>query len=100
MFCWQSESRELLQVKDGLFRICQKIVGEEQAIDCMLQLEAFKRKEGCFGSVLTLAMADKMPAYQWWGADACVEEAGELKSVASKVSTTTAIIWPVLRCKL
>ena len=85
-----------MQVRDGLFRICQKIVGEEQAIDCMLQLEAFKRKEGCFGSVRALAMANKMPAYQWWGANACAEEAGELRSVALKVSTTAAIIWPVL----
>ena len=71
-------------------------MGEEQAIHCMLQLEAFKRKEGCFGSVRALAMANKMPAYQWWGANACAEEAGELRSVALKVSTTAAMLWPVL----
>ncbi len=71
-------------------------MGEEQAIHCMLQLEAFKRKEGCFGSVRALAMANKVPAYQWWGANACAEEAGELRSVALKVSTTAAMIWPVL----
>ena len=31
-----------------------------------------------------------MPAYQWWGAIVCEEEAGELKSVALKVKSVAA----------
>ena len=31
------------------------------------------------------AMFDQMPAYQWWGANFCEQEAGELKTVALKV---------------
>jgi hypothetical protein len=73
------------QVRNGLFRICKKILGEAGAIEAMLQLEAFRRREGCFGSERALSMFNQMPAYQWWGANVCEEEAGELKSVALKV---------------
>jgi hypothetical protein len=52
----------------------------------MLQLEAFRRREGCFGSERTLMMRDKMPAYQWWGANVSEDEAEELKTVALKVN--------------
>ena len=52
----------------------------------MLQLEAFRRREGCFGSQRALMMRDKMPAYQWWGANVDEDEAGELKTVALKVN--------------
>ena len=73
------------QVRDGLFRICKKILGEAAAIKAMLQLEAFRRRESCFGSERALSMFDQMPAYQWWGANVCEQEAGELKTVALKV---------------
>ncbi len=68
-----------------MYNICVKIVGEEKAIQCMLQLEAFRRREGCFGSQRAVQMRNKMPPYQWWGANVCEEEAGELKAVALKV---------------
>ena len=74
-----------MQVRNELFKSCVKLVGDEGAIQCVLQLEAFRRREGCFGSPRALAMRNKMPAYQWWGANACEEEAGELKTVALKV---------------
>ena len=76
-----------VQVRDGLFNICVKMLGEDGAMECMLQLEAFRRREGCFGSPRALALRNKFPAYQWWGAHACEEEARELKSVAIKVSS-------------
>ena len=56
-------------------------------MESMLQLETFQRTEGCFGSWRALALRNKFPAYQWWGAHACEEEAGELRSVAIKVSS-------------
>lgn len=34
-----------VQVRDGLYRICKKILGEEGAIKGSMQLEAFRRKE-------------------------------------------------------
>lgn len=73
------------QVREGLFTICKKIVGEEKAIQCMLQLEAFRRREGCFGSQRAQLMYKEMSAHQWWGAVVDEEEAGELKTVALKV---------------
>ena len=79
-------------MRDGLYRICEKILGEEGAVECSLQLEAFRRKEGCFGSHRALTLASRMPAYQWWGAVVCEEEAGELKSVALKVKSVAADI--------
>lgn len=51
----------------------------------MLQLEAF-RKEDCFGSHRALTMASMMPAHQWWGANVCEQEAGELRLEALKVN--------------
>ena len=78
------------QVREGLFIICKKIVGEEGAIQCMLQLEALRRREGCFGSQRALAMYKEMSAHQWWGAIVDEEEASELKSVALKVQRMIA----------
>ena len=72
-------------MRNGLYNICVKIVGEKKAVECMLQPEAFRRREGCFGSQRALQMRNKMPPYQWWGANVCEEEAGELKTVALKV---------------
>ena len=59
---------------------------QEEAIKSMLQLEAFRRREGCFGSVLALSMRGEMSAHQWWGANVCREETGELRFVAMKVN--------------
>ena len=73
------------QVRIGLFRICKKILGEAGAIKAMLQLDAIRRREGCFGSEPALSMFNQMPACQWWGANVCEDEAGELKSVALEV---------------
>ena len=74
-------------VRKGLFNICMKILGsQEGGIKCMLQLEAFRRRERCFGCVLALSMKGEMSAHQWWGANVCSEEAGELRSVAMKVN--------------
>ncbi len=64
--------------------------GNEGAGEAMLQVEAFRRKEGCFGSQRALTMASRMPAYQWWSAHVCKEEAGELRTVALKVSSAHA----------
>ena len=44
------------QVRDGLFNISRKMVGEDGAAEAMLQLEAFWRKVGCFGSQCVLTM--------------------------------------------
>lgn len=88
------------QVRDGLFRICLKMLGEEAAGEAMLQLEAFRRKEGCFGSQRALTMVSRMPAYQWWSAHVCKKEAGELRTVALKVSSTATYVMPVsCHCK-
>jgi hypothetical protein len=74
-------------VRRGLFNICMKILdSKEKAIKCMLQLESFRRREGCFGSELTISLRDSMSAHQWWGGYVCSEEAGELRSVAMKVN--------------
>ena len=83
------------QVRDGLFNICLKMLGEEDAGEAMLQLEAFRRKEGCFGSRRALTMVSRMPAYQWWSAHVSKEEAGELRSVALKVNSTATYVMPV-----
>ena len=80
------------QVRNGLFRTCKKILGEAGAIEAMLQLEAFRRREGCFGSERALSMFNQMPAYQWWGANVCEEEAKELKTVALKVCVATSLM--------
>ena len=90
------------QVRDGLFNICLKMLGNEGAAEAMLQVEAFRRKEGCFGSQRALTMASRMPAYQWWSAHVCKEEAGELRTVALKVSSAHAATYLVpvtCRCK-
>ena len=80
-------------MRKGLFSICGKILGsQEKAIQCMLQLEAFRRREGCFGSILAVSMRNDMSAHQWWGANVCAEEAGELRSVAMKVNIMPAVI--------
>ena len=68
------------QVRDGLFRICLKTLGEEAAGEAMLQLEAFPRREGCFGSQHALTMVSRMSAYQWWSAHVCKKEAGEQRT--------------------
>lgn len=82
-----------MQVRKGLFRICIRILGsEEEAVQCMLQLEAFRRREGCFGSVLAVSMRNMMSAHQWWGANVCSEEARELRSVAMKVDCMQPIM--------
>ena len=80
------------QVRNGLFRICKKILGGAGAIEAMLQLEAFWRRKGCFGSERALSMFKQMPVYQWWGANVCEEEAGELKTVALKVCAATSLM--------
>jgi hypothetical protein len=77
-------------VREGPFNVCKKILGEDGAIQCMLQLEAFRRKEGCFGSQHALSMRNAMSAHQWRGANVCEEEAGELKTVVFKVQPVTA----------
>ena len=85
-FCIYNIHATCAQVRDGLFNISKKILGEDAAIQCMLQLEAFRRREGCFGSKRAVTMAGMMPAHQWWGANVCNQEAKELKTVALKVS--------------
>jgi hypothetical protein len=77
-------------VRDGLFNICLKNLGDEGAGEAMLQLEAFRRKEGCFSSLCALAMRSRMPAYQWWSSHVCKKEAGELRTVALKVLSAHA----------
>lgn len=89
-----------MQVRDGLYNICKKIVGDDGALQCMLQLEAFRRKEGCFGSQRALSMASMMPAYQWWGANVCDEEAGELRRVALKVICMARYDFGLKMCSL
>lgn len=76
----------MVQVKRGFNSIATKILGDEDAaVEAYLQLEAFRRKEGTFGNPLALKTASKMPAYQWWSANICDEEAAQLKTVAEKV---------------
>ena len=69
------------QVRNGLFRICKKILGEAGAIEAMLQLEAFRRREGCFGSERALTMVSQDASIPMvgrqrlrgggWGAENC-----------------------------
>ena len=73
-------------MRNGLFNTAKKMLGADAAVECMLQLEAFRRRDGCFGSERALAMASRMPAHQWWDAHADEAEAKELKFVARKVS--------------
>ena len=64
-----------------------KILGsQEEAIMCILQLDASRRREGCFDSVLALSMRGEMLGHQWWGANVCSKEAWEHRSVAMKVN--------------
>ena len=42
---------------------------------------------------LCACVRGEMSAHQWWGANICSEEAGELRSVAMKVKCQASVIW-------
>lgn len=58
----------------------------------------FRRREGCFGSQCALGMRNMMSALQWWGANECEQEAGELRSVALKVHCRSRTIYGCESC--
>lgn len=91
-------------MKKGFNNTCEKILGSEDAeVQAYLQLEAFRRKEGTFGSSMALKTANKMPAYQWWSANIDDDEAPELKQVAEKVYVHCcfyACLFQTRQCKI
>ena len=56
----------MAQVKKGFNKICEKILGsEDAAIEAYLQLEAFRRKEGTFSNPMAFKTFARMLGLEW-----------------------------------